>query len=55
MKCVLKILAIAGTRAAIPDLCMFGVAACDEGGQGFVNASVRTITNANRHASACSG
>ena len=27
---------------------MFGLAACDEGGPGFVNASVRTITNARR-------
>ena len=25
---------------------MFGLAACDEGGPGFVNASVRTVTNA---------
>ena len=27
---------------------MFGLAACDEGGPGFVNVSVRTITNARR-------
>ena len=27
---------------------MFGLAACDEGGAGFVNVSVRTITNARR-------
>ena len=46
MKCVAKIMAIPGTRAAMADLCMFGLAACDEGGPGFVNASVRTITNA---------
>ena len=26
--------------------CKFGLAACDDGGSGFVNASVRTITNA---------
>ena len=25
---------------------MFGLAACDDGGPGFVNSSVRTITNA---------
>ena len=39
------------------DLCMFGLAACDERGQGFVNMSVRTITNAkemHRHASGVS-
>ena len=46
MKCVVKILAMPGTRAAVADLCMFGLAACDDGGPGFVNASVRTITNA---------
>ena len=32
-------------RAAVADLRMFGVAACDDGGPGFVNASVRTIIN----------
>ena len=30
------------TRAAMAALCMFGLAACDDGGQGFVSASVRT-------------
>ena len=44
MKCVVK--AMPRTRAAIADLCMFGLAACDDGGPGFVNESVRTITNA---------
>ena len=39
-------MAMPGTRAAVADLCMFGLAACDEGGPGFINASVRTITNA---------
>ena len=39
-------MAMPGTRAAVADLCMFGLAACDNGGPGFVNASVRTITNA---------
>ena len=45
---------------------MFGLAACDDGGPGFVNASVRTITNARQvggavakqlqqHASTCPG
>ena len=41
------------------DLSMFGLVACDEGGPGFVNASVRTITNARqvrmRMQSKCSG
>ena len=46
MKCVVKIMAMPGARAAVADLCMFGLAACDDGGPGFVNASVRTITNA---------
>ena len=45
MTCV-KIMVMPGTRAAVVDLCMFGLAACDDGGQGFVNASVPTITNA---------
>ena len=48
MKRIVKILAMPGTRAAIADLCMFGLAACDHGGPGFVNASVRTITNARK-------
>ena len=46
MKCIVKIMAMPGTRAAVADLCMFGLAACDDGGPGFVNASVQTITNA---------
>ena len=46
MKCVVKIMAMLVTRAAIADLCMFALAACDDGGPGFVNASVRTMTNA---------
>ena len=41
MHCMGKIMAMPGTRAA-----MFGLAACDDGGPGFVNASVRLITNA---------
>ena len=66
MKCIVKIMAMPGTRAAVADLCMFGLAACDDGGPGFVNASVRTITNARQvgvrlqkqmqqHASTCPG
>ena len=39
-------MAMPGKRAAVADLCMFGMAACDDGGPGFVNASVPTITNA---------
>ena len=46
MKFIEKIMAMPGTKAAVEDLCMFGLAACDDGGPGFVNASVRTITNA---------
>ena len=41
MKCAAKIMAMPGT-----DLCMLMLAACGDGGPGFVNASVRTITNA---------
>ena len=46
MQCVAKIMAMPGTRTTVTDLRMFGLAACDEGGPGFVNASVRTVTNA---------
>ena len=45
---VKKIMATPGTRTTVADLCMFGFAACDEGGPGFVKASVRTVTNARR-------
>ena len=59
MKCVAKIMAMPGTRAAVADLCMLGLAACDDGGAGFVNVSVRTITNARqvgvRLGSKCAG
>ena len=48
MGCVMKIMAMPGRRTAVADLCMFGLAACDKGGPGFVNVSVRTITNARR-------
>ena len=48
MRCMAKVMAAPGTRTAVADLCMFGLAACDEGGPGFVNVSVRTITNARR-------
>ena len=41
----MKIMAMPGTRTAVADLCM-SRAACDDGGPGFVNANVRTITNA---------
>ena len=46
MQCTVKIMAMPGTTAAVADLCMFGLVACDNGGPGFVNASVRTVTNA---------
>ena len=46
MKCVAKVMAMPGITP-VADLCMFGLAACDEGGPGFVNV-VRTITNARR-------
>ena len=59
IKCVVKILAMPETRAVVADLCMFGLAACDDGGPRFVNASVRTITNARpvgvRLQSTCNG
>ena len=48
MGCVMKIMAISGTRTAVADLCMFGLPACDKGGPGFVNVSVRRITNVRR-------
>ena len=48
MKCVAKIMAMPGTRTAVTDLCMLGLVACDDGGPRFVNASVRTVTNARR-------
>ena len=35
-KSATKIMAMPGTRTTVTDLCMFGVAACDEGGPGFV-------------------
>ena len=44
MRCVAKVMSMFGIRTAVADLCMFGLAACDEGGPGFVNVSVRTIT-----------
>ena len=44
----MKCMAMPGTRTAVADLCMFGLAACDEEGPGFVNASVRTITHTRR-------
>ena len=43
-----KVMAMLGIRTAVADPCMFGLAVCDEGGPGFVNGSVRTITNARR-------
>ena len=46
MQCVTKIMATSGTRKTVADLRMFGLVACDKGGPGFVNVSVRTITNA---------
>ena len=48
MQCVAKILVMPGTKTIVADLCMFGWAACNEGVSGFVNASVRTVTNANQ-------
>ena len=54
-----KIMAMPGTRTTVADLCMFGLAACDEGGPGFVKASVRTVTTARqvgmRMRSKCTG
>ena len=41
-----RVTAMPGTTTLVADLCTFGLAACDERGPGFVNASVRTVTNA---------
>ena len=46
MTFVTKILAMPETTTTVADLCVLGLAACDEGGPGFVNASVWTVTNA---------
>ena len=47
MRCMTRIVAMQGRRRTlVVDLLTFGLAACDEGGPGFVNASVRTVTNA---------
>ena len=57
MKCVT--MAMPGTRTIVADLCMFGLAACNEGEPRFVNGSVRTVTNARqvgmRMQSKCTG
>ena len=66
MKCMVKIMAMPATKAAGAELCMFELAACDDGGPGFVHASVRMMTNARprrgavakqiqRYASTCLG
>ena len=31
-ECMAKVIATLGLRTAVADLCMFGLAACDEGG-----------------------
>ena len=46
MRCVAKIMAMLGRRRIVAYLYMFASAACDGRGPGFVNASVRTVTNA---------
>ena len=46
MQCVAKIMTMSGMRTTVADLRMFGLAACGEGGPGFISASVRTVTNA---------
>ena len=48
MRCMAKVMAMPGIRTAVADLCMFQLAACDEGGRVFVSVSMRTITNARR-------
>ena len=48
VRCMAKVMAMPGIRTAVAELCMFRLAACDEGGPGFVNVSVRTITNTRR-------
>ena len=42
MQCVAKIMAMPGTRTTVTNLCMFGLAACDERGPGFVNGRSTT-------------
>ena len=37
MRCMAKVMAAPGKRTTVADLCMFGLAGCDEGGPGFVN------------------
>ena len=44
--CVARIIVMPNTRTYVSKLCMLGLAAIDEGGSGFVNASVRAVTNA---------
>ena len=46
MKCVMKVVGMPGVTSIDADLCMFGLAGCDQGSSGFINASVRTIANA---------
>ena len=36
IRCVTRIMAMPGTRTMVADLCMFGLAVCDERGPGFV-------------------
>ena len=46
MKCMTKIMAMPLARTTVADLCKLGSAARDEGGPGFVQATLRTVTNA---------
>ena len=41
MKCVTKIMAMPGTRTLVADLCMSGLAACDEETQVYGRSSTR--------------
>ena len=55
MKRVVKIMAMPGTRAAIADLCMFGLAACERAKDDQRATSRGAVAKQmHRHASACS-
>ena len=50
MKCVVKIMAMPGPRAAVADFCVFRLTVCDDGGPGFVNVSESKCTGTHWHA-----
>ena len=46
LRCVTRIMVTPQTRTYVSNVCMVGLVAGDEGGSGFVNASVRMVSNA---------